>query len=353
MPGNPFHFNGIHRVTDATFHPDWTVSGPEFQRAWEAATDTKIDNVVAIDLPAYLPICLNVTGLIQAEGYGTVTGGNLGELLAGSYDKSEDSAARHRLNNQLAGVFRDRLLASGQFVAKGKVLGDAARGRHLAFWSADARVQDAFAGIGMSGGLGDASHDYLGVFTQNRNGAKSDYWQKRALSSTVRLHEDGSARVEVRVRIHNDSPPYARSDVDPGTGYWTRYNTVDVLQMLPKGAVLRKLVTPGNDVMATRTWAERPFYRRRVPMDPGATAELLAVYDVPAAATVSGDRMTYRLAYDPQGLVTPQALRVRLVYPNGWSTDDLPQGWAADEDGATLDAGRLDSTGVWSIDLKR
>ena len=41
------------------------------------------------------------------------------------------------------------------------------------------------------------THDYLAVFNQNTNISKSDYWQKRTVTSDVQLREDGSAEVEM------------------------------------------------------------------------------------------------------------------------------------------------------------
>lgn len=355
VPGNVFHYPGTDRLANATFNPHWPVSARELQRAWAAATgNPPVTGVIAVDLPALADL-LEVTGPLQVAGYGQVTSQNLVEVLAGSYDDvdADQVEVRRQLNAQLARVFRDRLLSSGNLVAKGRVLRDAARGRHLAFWSSQPEVQDSLEHLGVSGALGDAGHDYLGVFTQNANSSKADYWLDRRLESRVLLDDDGSAQVELTVSLHNDSPPYAQPGEDPGTGYWTRYNTVDLLQMLPEGAVLRELVTPDDHSATTRTWQHRPFYRRRVALEPGEQVAVRVRYEVPEAASESDGRLSYRLVYDPQGLVRTQALRVHVVFPDGWSAEDLPQGWVASEDGAVLDAGRLDSTGSWRIDLTR
>ena len=45
--------------------------------------------------------------------------------------------------------------------------------------SATAASQRRFADVGLSGDLSRTPYDYIGVFTQNLNGSKTDYWQHR------------------------------------------------------------------------------------------------------------------------------------------------------------------------------
>lgn len=327
VEGNPFHYPGEDRVANATFNPDWPVSAEELQRAWSTARGTPpVTGVIALDLPA-LSQLLTLTGPLEVEGVGTVTGDTLVETLAGSYDKSGPRAARarHRLNMQLAEVFRSRLLAGGQVVEKGQVLGDAATGRHLAMWSSDPAVQEAFSGLGLTGELGDAGRDYLGVFTQNSNGSKTDYFQKRSLESQVELHEDGSARVRLSITLDNDTPPYSGPGKDRRRGYATRYNKSAVLQLLPEGATLRRLHVPSADGTVEKkpqAYDDRPFYRHTLFLQGQEQETMTVEYDVPNAAVVDGDTLTYRLVYDPQGMVTPQSLKVSVSPPDGFSAGD-------------------------------
>ncbi len=58
-------------------------------------------------------------------------------------------------------------------------------------------------------------------------------------------------------------------------------------------------------------------------------------YDVPAAAVRDGDALTYRLDLDPQGMVRPQSVSVRVHLPRGFTADDLPEGWS-DTAGSTV-----------------
>ena len=49
---------------------------------------------------------------------------------------------------------------------------------------------------------------------------------------------------------------------------------------------------------------------------------------MPAAATVDDDGdLTYRLDLTPQGMVTPQAVSVRVKFPRGLEVGAVPEGW--------------------------
>ncbi len=85
MKGNPFHSPGKNRLVNATFSPNWSQSGEELLRAWEARYGQKCDGVIAIDLQA-LARLMSLTGPVQAEGVGELNAGNLVKVLAGSYD---------------------------------------------------------------------------------------------------------------------------------------------------------------------------------------------------------------------------------------------------------------------------
>ena len=352
--GNPFHFPGEDRVSNATYNPDWPVSAEELQRAWAAGTQTTpVQGVIAVDVPALAEL-VKATGPLEVEGVGTVTGDQLTETLIGSYDDTtpEQQTARRTLNRQLATVFRDRVLQGGKFVEKGQVLGAAATGRHLAMWSSDTSIQRAFEHSGLAGQLSDARHDYLGVFSRNTNSSKVDYYQRRTVESVVTLREDGSAAVTLQINVYNESPPYAHAGLDPRTGYWTRFSEPSLVTFLPHGA---KVLRVGSPVLAkftgTQTYDERPFFMRTLKLPQGKRRVIKVEYVVPHAATVTEDGLDYRLTYDPQGMVTPQGLTVKLIAPKGLSATGLPDGWTSTEDGAVLDAGQLDARGDWTVRL--
>lgn len=328
VEGNPFH-NGKLRLSTATFAPDWSVSGEELLRGWERRTGQETDGLVAVDVVA-LAEMLRVTGPVQAPLYGQLDANNFTEKLVGDYDAYPDNDARHDLNRAIVPVFAERVLAPGDGIEKIESLRDSARGRHFALWMRDPDIQAALADIGLAGELSDTDHDYVAVFNQNTSVSKADYWQRRTVRSTVRLNEDGSAKVRLTITVHNDSPPYTQPFPDPRGGtYVTRWNGMTLGTFLPSGAELTSATVAGKP-QGTRVfdYYGRPYKLLRLLLPPGATREAVLEYDVPAAAVASDDgSLTYRLDATPQGMVIPQSLSVDVRWPAGYDVSELPEGW--------------------------
>lgn len=326
VKGNPFH-HGKLRIGTATFAPDWSVSGEEALRAWRSLRGKQMDGLIAIDVMALRDL-VAITGPLDVPHYGEVSADNFVQVLIGNYDAIPDYRVRHQINQSLVPIFRDRFFRTGQFVEKFQAVRASARGRHFAVYLRDPAAQAAFSGLGLTGELSDTRHDYLGVFTQNAVPSKTDYWQNRTVTSDVRLEPDGSARVTTTTEIHNDSTPYPFEGPDPREGYSTRFATLSIGQFLPKGVRNVKARVDGEKFVPTlNDFYGRPFVRRTVAFKPQETRELTVAYDVPRAADVEGDELTYRLDVDPQGLVRPSAISVSVHLPPGYEPVDLPPGW--------------------------
>jgi len=327
VKGNTFHPRGKARLQNATWSPYWSTSGEELLRAWAKVTKEEFDGVIAIDIPAIASL-FNVTGPLDVGEYGTLDATNLTQTLVGSYDTYNDIFERRALNDTLIPIFRDKLFAGGKFVEKFQTLGEAAEGRHFAVYMRDSEAQRIVEELGVTGDLSDTDHDYLGVFTQNTNVAKSDYWQQRTVSSDVTLHEDGSARVALTVEVSNTSAPYPYDTPDPGFGYFTRINESAVATFFPKDVKIRSTTVDGKpEDPFLRHVGDRPYFYRTVTLDPGESATLEVVYDVPRAADVEDGALTYRLDVDPQGMVTPELVDVTVHVPKGYAVRDLPADW--------------------------
>ena len=179
----------------------------------------------------------------------------------------------------------------------------------------DDRVQQAFEDRDLAGDLASTTNDYLGVFTQNIKGSKSDYWQHRILDSDVRLAADGSADVTLKVTVQNPSPPWVLTPSatdDPRSGYHTRWAGSAVAVFLPTDARVEKATVRGVPFKpVVRSVNGRPYFYRKVLLQPGAQVVIEVSYHVPAAASVGQDgTLTYGLSIDPQGLVVPEAVNV-------------------------------------------
>jgi len=265
-------------------------------------------------------------------GYPPLTPENFVYETVGNYDAYPDPDVRRGLNKALAPAFTGALLAPDDLVAKMTAIHELAQARHFAVYFREPEPQAAFARLGLVGDLPDTEHDYIGVFSQNTNISKADYWQRRAVASTVNLRPDGSARVRLRISVHNDSPPSAPGAYDQrGLSYTTRWNRMSLAAFLPIGATIRSAQLDGEVVPFTpRQYFGRPFVRRTIEFPPESRKTYALTYDVPAAAAVDEDgRLTYQLDLTPQGMVTPQAVNVRVRFPRSVEVGALPDGWAA------------------------
>ena len=330
VEGNPFH-DGKLRLSTATFAPDWSVSGEELLRGWERRTGQEVDGLVAVDVVA-LADMLRVTGPVEAPLYGTLDASNFTQKLVGDYDTYPDNDARKGLNRAIVPVFADRVFEPGNSLEKIESLRSSAQGRHFALWMRDPELQAAVTDVGLAGDLSDTSHDYIAVFNQNTNISKSDYWQRRTVTSDVTLRPDGSASVLLTISVFNDSPPYGANQIygDPkGGSSRTRWNGMTVGVFLPRDVTITSAFANGK---ATGTdvfdYYGRPYKLLRLTLPPTETREAVLEYDVPAAADALGDgSLRYHLDLTPQGMVTPEAVSVNVKFPKGFDVSELPEGW--------------------------
>ncbi len=329
VEGNSFH-NGKLRLSTATYAPDWSVSGEELLRGWARIVGEETDGLIAVDVVALADL-MRITGPVDVPIYGRIDADNFTQKMIGDYDAFPDNEARHALNLALVPLFADRLLGPGNGVDKIESLRDSARGRHFAMWMRDPDVQAAVTDIGLAGELSDTEHDYLAVLNQNTNASKSDYWQRRSLTSDVRLRPDGSAKVRLTITVHNDSPPYANQEFgDPQRGSSrTRWNGMTLGVFLPLDVDVTSATVAdqpvGTDVF---DYFGRPYKLLRMTLPPTETRTAVLEYVVPAAADALDDgTLTYHLDATPQGMVIPEAVSVTVHWPEGYDVGELPDGW--------------------------
>jgi hypothetical protein len=349
--GNPFHQRWGNKLVNATFAPSWSVSGRELVRGWKAIRDRRQDGVVAVDVVA-LSRLFGVTGPIDVPGYGTLTEDNLVKTLVGSYDDYYPNVrAQDRLNRALIPTFKRQLLEGGNFVAKGKALDKAAAERHFALYIRDPQTQESLASLGLDGDLAVPDRDYLGVFTQNTNASKVDYYQRRSIALDVALDARGAAEHQLDVTVDNDTPPYALPGIDPQTGYFTRWAGVKVGTFLPDGAEVQQTTVRGEPRdLDVQDFYTQDFVAPEMLLGPGEQGTVHAAYRVRRAASVdSSGRLTYGLSMDPQGMVNPESVQVTVHLPQGYRATSLPDGWSARGRTVTLPSTTLTETQHWRI----
>jgi Protein of unknown function (DUF4012) len=361
VSGNIFHPPGPRRLTAATYSPWWGVSGEELLRAWQAQTGQQCQGLIAIDLQALAEL-FRITGPMEVPGYGELDADNLVHTLAGSYDSFQDPLARRRLNNALVPAFQQKFLSGGKFIQKGRSLLQDAEGRHVALYFRDRPAQEAFTKAGFSGNLSRTRHDYLGVFSQNLNGSKSDYWQTRHISSQVTLHADGSASENMTLVVGNPSPPYRQKTPDLKSGYDTRWLGTSVGVFLPPDTDLESVTADGRPVpdaalehtsMSLEGVRNRALLRHAWMLGPHQTGVLRVEYAVPDAATVDrSGNLTYQVDLDPQDLVDPQSNAITLTIPDGFSFGAVPAGWkVTGAHTAVLWVPQLNASGSWKVPI--
>ncbi len=360
VPGNSFHPQPAQRVANSTFSPWWSVSGEELLRGYRKAfPGPRFDGLIAIDLQG-LANLFRITGPIDMAPVGQINAGNLVKVLGGSYEAFNSTEQRHQLNAELVPAFRRQFFQGGRMQEKVKSLAKSAEGRHFVVYFRDRTVEHSFGHAGLTGDLSPTPYDYVGVFTQNLNGSKNDFFQHREVTSTVRLRADGSARAALHVKVDNQAPPYSLPGEDPGFGYDTGVLGTLVGVFLPRHASLESAHVNGKPVQVhvhvptVATVTNRHYLQRPLLVDQGKSATFDVSYRLQHAADVLGPRaMVYHLDVDPQDLVNPETLHVAVTWPEGYHPSGaLPPGWRSASNGATFD-GPVSASTAWRIGLTR
>jgi hypothetical protein len=243
---------------------------------------------------------------------------------------------------------------------KVKALATSAQGRHFVLYFRNRAVERRFGHAGLTGDLSTTSYDYLGVFSQNLNGSKNDYFQHRDVTEAVRLRPDGSATARLEVKVSNDAPAYSLPEPDPRIGYDTRYLGTKVALFLPRQSTVESTRVNGKPADLPVHFPNVPFVKnRKFVQEPfllnhGESATIAATYRMNRAAEVVDPlTMVYHLDIDPQDLVNPQVFHVTVAWPQGYRTDgSLPTGWKATADGVRYD-GPVSTRMASSIELTR
>ena len=129
---------------------------------------------------------------------------------------------------------------------------------------------------------------------------------------------------------------------------------------LPNKAQLKSFAENGESVQPVIHYLHLKHVRNRryvirdYALNSGQTWTLDTTYVVPSAAVRTSDgSLTYRRDADPQPLVTPENLDVKVTWPPGWHPSEaLPDGWTATPGGARR-LGPLPDTMSVAIPLAR
>jgi Protein of unknown function (DUF4012) len=191
----------------ALVSPRFTTTAPLLASEYEAATGTKVDGVVLIDIiglqkivaasgkaedETSLPATQIIPELLHDQ-YIAIDG-----TLIGSHQLREE-----KLSRQAAQAATLLLAPTTDPLKLARGLADAVAGRHVLMWSASADEQKAFAALGADGELTDQS---VMVNLQNVASNKLDWFARLSSSLSVERLANGEQHVTVQVTIVNNVP---------------------------------------------------------------------------------------------------------------------------------------------------
>lgn len=225
-------FTGLNREwRNLGMSPRFDATAALAARMWEAKTGDRIDGVLAVDVVA-LSAILESTGPIDVDGQRFDAHSIVDHLLHDQYGslgdddtRTQAQAERREQLGQIAEAATQAIEAGGfdsRELARGLL--EAANGRHILVWAANAEEQQGWVDAGVSGRLGP---DSLLVSVVNRAGNKLDHF----LRPEVALRSEPAARgrgtdFTLEVDLHNevgdDEVPYVAGPAEgvtaaPGT----------------------------------------------------------------------------------------------------------------------------------------
>lgn len=320
VPADPW-LHGPKTLTPlvtSTVSADWRTAGEELLRAYAAQFGVRADGAIGLD-PLALAEILRVTGPMTAPGYGEITAANLVPLLIhDAYTTEQNPSARHTLNNQLMDLMVQRLMSGGQLMGKGKAMAAAAKGRHFQMYFRDPAVQLQTLQAHLGGSLPVPGTDTGGVYTQNRNASKVDFFQHRAVVQVVQMHPDGSADVTRTITIQNRAPGFS-SPTNAVSGYASTISLPRLMTFVPARADRIKATLAGRKVTLH---APREYDRQALwvntGLPPGGKAVLVLHYHLSSAAVHEGAGLRYTLTVPTQAMVNPEQFTLTVVPPAGW-----------------------------------
>jgi hypothetical protein len=306
--------------------PDFPSAATAIERLYEEVEGIRLDGVIASDPHAFAEL-LEATGPAEIPRIGvTVDSGNVVPFVTNeAYVRFPDSVERKRVLGDVAGHVLGRFLnagASGDPLAAGRAMIEAAAGGHLLFHSIEPNIQEGFDLAGLSGRLVDPPGDYLAVIVNNNGGNKIDFYLDRTIRYEVRLGPEGVGESRAVVRMHNEAPsrglpayiigPFPLKEADPG-------ENVSVLQTYcARGCTLRSYDEDGvPGEVEQHTELGHPVVLSNVRLPSGGRGEMTYRWVVPRAWSGDAGGGIYRLTFQGQPGIRGATLELDIRVPPG------------------------------------
>ncbi|MEP6560993.1 MAG: DUF4012 domain-containing protein, partial [Nakamurella sp.] len=235
---------------DANATPDFPTAAAMFVRMYQLRGGGSVDGVLAID-PVALSYLLQGAPAIDVGDGISITSGNLVSTLLSTVYRDfpkGDQRDRDKFLADATGLIFSRLMSGGGdpgSIVRG--LGKAVGERRVLLWSNDPAEEAEIGGTAVSGAITGAGAPSLGVFLNDRTGAKLGFYLRNEVDvAEGSCRPDGRRELLVHVTLHYTAPAsglprYVLGITDVGQAYRLR---TDVLLYAPAGGIV---VSAEND----------------------------------------------------------------------------------------------------------
>lgn len=338
-------------ITDwvnVNFTPDHPTVGRLIAQLYPQSGGKEVDGVIAITPPA-LAGFLQLTGAIEAPGYPeALTAESAARILLHEQyltfpqDQGED---REAFLGEVVEILFDRL-TSGELPgpqAIADALGPAVEARHLQMWSPHATAQQLFGLLGATGDIRSEAAGVFGVFAQNFNGNKIDWFLHREIHHDVEWDPaSGAVEGTISVQLRNDAPATGLPGSvigwggDPGTGSRPVPDGENFMQLnLYSSLPIEEVTVDGVPVEFGRyREQDHELVRTYVAVPSQSVREVVAT--IRGVVQPSARYVAHALR---QPTVNPDEIRSTVRVADGWAIEDITGGGLGGDDNVALSRG--------------
>lgn len=308
--------------------PDFPTVGRVVADLYPQSGGQPIDGVIAIDSLG-LAALMELTGPVNVgEWPEKITSENVVRVtLSDAYERFATKAERVDFLADVADTVVAKLARGGlpSPVRMAKVLGDAARQRHISMFLVPAAEQRLLARLGIDGAVDGPVGDSLLITNQNAGANKVDYYLRRRIRYEVDLRPgNGVAEAEAKldVTFENGAPASGLDQyvIGPNAKDVAAGENVSITSVF--GALRLRQATLDGRPFAPGVGTElgHNVYRDFLRI-PAASSRTLHMELAGTVALEPGG--WYRLDLLHQPRLTADAVEIRVTLPDGWQAADV------------------------------
>lgn len=310
--------------------PDFPSAARAYERAYETATRSRIDGVIAAD-PFAFEALLAATGPAFVPELGrTLAADDIVSFVTNeAYAQFDDPAHRKSVLGSVARSVLTRFLAVGGGMEDLVALLRAASEGHIHVFADDPALQGALINTGAGGRFAPSvAGDFLSVVQNNAGANKVDFYLDRSVEYVVRMDEDGDAAASVDIELRNDAPTEGqpRYVLGPNVPFHRSAGENTSLLNVYCGTCTLTTATRNSDAIQPVSGSElgSTFYQDFLTIPSGGRADVHLAYRVDGVW--NGDRThgRYRFVFDDRTLIRGTRLRVEIHVPPGTEVVDAP-----------------------------